>query len=135
MFEILLAFLQYSDWEKAFYNVIPQRKLLPEKQTLHTDNPEVPHDSDSLCSTPGRDFTSGDSAAGNIAVKADESAVKSVETPRDDVPPALAAQDVKLVSDISTTGNTAGKLDEGASVSIERSSADVIAALSTQDTV
>ncbi len=132
MFEILLAFLQYNDWEKAFYNVIPQRKLLPEKPTLHTDNPEVTHDSDSLCSTPGSDFTSGDSAAGNIAVKVDEGAV---ETPRDDVPPALAAQDVKLVSDISTAGNTAGKLDEGALVSIERPSADVIAALSTQDTV
>lgn len=56
MFEILLGFVQCKDWEKAFYDVIPQRKLVAAKDDIGHISPTAactdtsrPCDSTSLC--------------------------------------------------------------------------------------
>ena len=38
MFEILLHFVEFSDWEKAFYNVIPKRKGLTSHEKQSRDS-------------------------------------------------------------------------------------------------
>ncbi len=67
VFEILLAFLRSNDWEKAFYDVIPQRKLLPRTPSEAPGRSELSDDSESS------------SNAGSTMERLDDGAVPSVD--------------------------------------------------------
>ena len=63
MFEILLAFVKHKNWEQAFYEVVPQRKIEAVKTSSVQTDPDT--DTGNLQSATAAEVQSQDRATGS----------------------------------------------------------------------